>query len=96
MAYDWNSPIPVAALSLAWFEEVDHRFLHGARLFATDVAPFDRLIPFARLEGRRVLEIGCGMGFHTELLVRAGARVTSSTFRLVQSKRRAAVSPLKA
>lgn len=77
MAYDWKSPIPVAAFSAAWFDEIDQRFLYGARLFATEVAPFDRLIPFERLDGRRVLEIGCGMGLHTELLVRAGARVTS-------------------
>lgn len=77
MAYDWKSPILFAAFSAAWFDEVDQRFLHGARLFATDTAPLDRLIPFERLNGQRVLEIGCGMGLHTELLMQAGAHVTS-------------------
>jgi 2-polyprenyl-3-methyl-5-hydroxy-6-metoxy-1,4-benzoquinol methylase len=77
MAYEGKSSIGVAAFSAAWFDEIDQRFLHGARLFATDAVPFDRLIPFERLKGRRVLEIGCGMGLHTELLVRAGAHVTS-------------------
>src|SRR5262249_31175049 len=36
-----------------------------------------RILPFDTLEGRAVLEIGCGMGLHSELLVRAGARVTA-------------------
>lgn len=29
------------------------------------------------LSGKRVLEIGCGMGFHSELLARSGANLTS-------------------
>ena len=96
---DWKSPIPAAPLSAAWFTEIDQRFLYGARLFATDVAPFDRLIPFERLEGRRVLEIGCGMGLHTELMVRAGARVTSvdlSSRSVEATRRRLALKGLTA
>lgn len=30
-----------------------------------------------QLAGKRVLEIGCGMGFHSEMLTRAGAALTS-------------------
>jgi 2-polyprenyl-3-methyl-5-hydroxy-6-metoxy-1,4-benzoquinol methylase len=99
MAYDWKTPIPIPALSAAWFAEIDQRFLHGARLFATDAAPFDRMIPFARLRGQQVLEIGCGMGLHTELLVRAGARVTSidlSSRSVESTKRRLALKDLHA
>lgn len=44
--------------TLAWFDDQDacHDVAH--RHFATDVTPFDRLIPYASLAGRPVLEIG--------------------------------------
>jgi 2-polyprenyl-3-methyl-5-hydroxy-6-metoxy-1,4-benzoquinol methylase len=77
MAYDWHHEIDVPEFSRQWFDEIDARFLHGARLFATDRHPFDRLIPYGEIAGARVLEIGCGMGLHTELMVRAGADVTA-------------------
>ena len=37
---------------------------------------FSKLIP-ANLEGKKVLEIGCGLGAHTEMLCKSGANVTS-------------------
>jgi len=77
MSYDWNDRIPHERFSAAHFDEMDRRFIHGARLFAHENAPFDRIIPFAQLAGRDVLEIGCGMGLHSELIARAGARLTS-------------------
>jgi SAM-dependent methyltransferase len=77
MAYDWHGEIKAAPGTAEWFDAIDARFLYGARLFAHDSKPFDRLIPFDRLAGRRVLEIGCGMGLHTELLTRAGADVNA-------------------
>lgn len=77
MSYDWNDRVRREGYTADWFDEIDRRFVHSARLFATDVYPFDRLIPYDRLAGRDVLEVGCGMGLHTELMVRAGARVTA-------------------
>ena len=77
MSYDWNSHIDCEKFSLEWYDEIDRRFIHDSRLYGHDQAPFDRMIPFEKLKGRKVLEIGCGMGFHTELLIRAGADVTS-------------------
>ena len=77
MAYDWRGENEAERFSTQWFDEIDKRFLHGARLFATRDRPFDQLIPFERLAGARVLEIGCGMGLHSELLTRAGADLTS-------------------
>lgn len=77
MAYDWHGEVAAEPGSLAWFAAIDRTFVHGARLFAHGAQPFDRIIPFADLEGKRVLEIGCGMGLHTELMLRAGARLTS-------------------
>jgi 2-polyprenyl-3-methyl-5-hydroxy-6-metoxy-1,4-benzoquinol methylase len=77
MSYDWREPSPFPRFSAGWFDDIDRRFLHAARLFDGTPNPFDTLMDTASLAGRRVLEIGCGMGFHTELLVRAGAEVTS-------------------
>ena len=77
MSYDWNDKVQVEKYTNEWFDEIDKRFVHGARVFAHDQAPFDRLIPFAELQGKRVLEIGCGMGYHSELLVRSGALLTA-------------------
>src|SRR5262245_34816574 len=73
MAYDWHGEIGAPRLSREWFRAIDGRFLDGARLALTDARPFDRVLPYDRLPGARVLEIGCGMGLHTELMVRAGA-----------------------
>jgi 2-polyprenyl-3-methyl-5-hydroxy-6-metoxy-1,4-benzoquinol methylase len=75
MSYDWKNRIGTPRFSAEWFAEADARFIHAARLFATDARPFDRIIPFDRLAGKRVLEIGCGMGLHSELMARAGAQV---------------------
>ncbi len=77
MAYDWHGELACERGSPSWFDAIDDRFRHGARLFAHGDAAFDRIIPFADLAGKRVLEIGCGMGLHTELMLKAGARVTS-------------------
>ena len=77
MSYDWHEKVGHEPYSAAWFEEIDRRFVYGARLFAHDKRPFDRIIPFERIKGQRVLEIGCGMGLHSELLAGAGADLTS-------------------
>jgi 2-polyprenyl-3-methyl-5-hydroxy-6-metoxy-1,4-benzoquinol methylase len=77
MSYDWNDREQAPRFSQEWFDAIDQRFLEGARLYGTEQRPFDRIIPFERLKGADVLEIGCGMGLHTELMVRAGARLSA-------------------
>src|SRR5580698_9910755 len=77
MSYDWRNEIGAARFSSEWFDAIDQRFIQSARLYGNDQRPFDRIIPFDRLAGADVLEIGCGMGLHTELMARAGARVTA-------------------
>lgn len=77
MSYDWKDRVPAERFSSEWFDEIDHRFIHSSRLFATRERPFDRIIPFDQIGGKSVLEIGCGMGLHTELMTRAGASVCS-------------------
>lgn len=77
MTYDWRAEINTPRYSSDWFDRVDLSFIEASRPYATDDAPFDRILPLDGLRGRRVLEIGCGMGLHTETMVRAGARVTA-------------------
>lgn len=77
MSYDWNDKVRNPRYSAEWFDEIDKRFIEAARLFATDRDPFDRIIPLSQLSGKRVLEIGCGMGLHSEVMVRAGAHLTA-------------------
>lgn len=77
MTYDWDRENRFEHGSLAWFDEIDRAFLKGAHLFATRDQPFDRIIPLTFIRGKRVLEIGCGMGLHTETMAKAGAIVTA-------------------
>ena len=77
MSYDWHNEIGAPRFSAPWFDAIDQRFIDSARLYGTDQQPFDRIIPFGRLAGADVLEIGCGMGLHTQLMASAGARVTA-------------------
>jgi len=96
MAYDWHGDIVATRFTREWFDRIDAAFTHGARLFAPS---FDRIIPLARLAGRRVLEIGCGMGFHSELLAGSGADLTSidlSPTSIEATRKRLEIKGLKA
>jgi 2-polyprenyl-3-methyl-5-hydroxy-6-metoxy-1,4-benzoquinol methylase len=75
MSYDWRDEIKHERFTAPWYEETDGRFLFAHRLFAHSGRPFGNIIPFERLQGARVLEIGCGMGLHTEHLARGGAHL---------------------
>ena len=77
MSYDWKDRIVRQEFSREWFDEVDRRFITSARHFAHTARPFGKIIPFDHIAGKRVLEVGCGMGLHTELMARAGAQVTA-------------------
>jgi 2-polyprenyl-3-methyl-5-hydroxy-6-metoxy-1,4-benzoquinol methylase len=77
MDYDWRSESRSEPGSPEWFARVDEQFMLASQLFATAERPLDRILPLESLAGKRVLEIGCGMGFHTETMVRAGAKVTA-------------------
>jgi 2-polyprenyl-3-methyl-5-hydroxy-6-metoxy-1,4-benzoquinol methylase len=77
MSYDWNDNSTLVPMTLTWFDDIDQRFLHAARLFSEAANPFEQLMHIDQLAGKRVLEIGCGMGFHSEMLARAGALLSS-------------------
>jgi SAM-dependent methyltransferase len=78
MTYDWEETLRIAPGTPAWYDEIDRRFLESA-YFARgeDGTPFGRFLKPDLVEGKRVLEIGCGMGTHAELLVRNGADLTA-------------------
>ncbi len=72
MRYDWRHPVAIEGLSRAWFAEIDRRFFEAARVYMPwTTTPFDELIPYRELSGKRVIEIGVGMGSHAGLLARA-------------------------
>ncbi len=75
MTYDWDHGRD-GARPLSWFDEQDRLSIKAHRHFATMPRPFADLIPYDRLDGAEVLEIGSGSGFHAELMARAGAKVT--------------------
>lgn len=77
MSYSWKTKVHLMEFSEAWFDDIDRRFLHAVRLFSAADNPFDELMNIKQLRGRRVLEIGCGMGCHSEMLARAGAEVNA-------------------
>lgn len=76
MTYDWHQTIAIEPMTEAWFAEMDARWIDATYPYLSTQRPFDRIMP-DDLTGVRVLEIGCGMGLHTEQLALRGALVTA-------------------
>lgn len=76
MTYDWHGKNSTEPHSRKWFDEIDRSFVAASFPYLSSHRPFDRIMP-ETLAGKRVLEIGCGMGLHTEELVTRGAEVTA-------------------
>src|SRR5439155_20087855 len=77
MVYDWSER-PGSVTDPEYLAAVERRFLSESWFAQVDGAPpYSKLIPFAELEGKDVLEIGCGSGVHAKLLAQAGARITA-------------------
>jgi SAM-dependent methyltransferase len=78
MTYDWEQTLQIQPGSREWYQEIDRRFLESAYYAkGKDGVPFGRFLRPEFIRGKRVLEIGCGMGTHAEMLVAAGARLTA-------------------
>lgn len=76
MAYGWRDPIRFAEGTREFFEELDRRFFYASPFFEGN-RPFAGLIPFELLKEKRVLEIGCGLGSHAQLLAETGCQLTA-------------------
>lgn len=76
MSYDWRRTNGAPEGSREFFDEIDRRFFKASPFFCGE-PPFSRLIPFGGLVGKRVLEIGCGLGSHSQLLAEAGCELTA-------------------
>lgn len=99
MAYDWADKIKLPRFSREWYDAIDAEFLYGSRLFATAHQAFDRIMPLPELRRARVLEIGCGMGLHTQTMANAGAEVTAvdlTSTAVEATRRRLALTGLQA
>jgi len=63
--------------SRRFFELADERFLSWNVPLHTDAGPFGGIFPYAQMHGRRVLEIGCGMGCMAMNWAQRGAEFTA-------------------
>jgi 2-polyprenyl-3-methyl-5-hydroxy-6-metoxy-1,4-benzoquinol methylase len=80
MSYDWHKTIRASEGTPEFYQEIDRRFFSSSSFYRGPAAisrPFERWIPFDKLRGRRVLEIGCGLGAHSQLFSEAGCHLTS-------------------
>jgi 2-polyprenyl-3-methyl-5-hydroxy-6-metoxy-1,4-benzoquinol methylase len=89
MTYDWHKSIRPSEGTKEFYETIDERFFASSS-FYRGTRPFERLIPFERLRGKRVLEIGCGIGSHARLLAQSGCHLTciDLTSRAIENTRR--------
>jgi ubiquinone/menaquinone biosynthesis C-methylase UbiE len=78
MTYDWEKTLQIESGTLQWYDEIDRRFLDSAYYAkGANGEPFGRFLNPDLVRGKQVLEIGCGMGTHAELLLRNGACLTA-------------------
>ena len=93
MSYDWHKTIVPTEGTREFYEEIDRRFFSSSSFYRDPLISarrFQRWIPFDLLRGKRVLEIGCGLGSHAQLMSEAGCNLTciDLTDRAVENTRR--------
>ncbi len=79
MTYDWDKTMAIKPNSKEFFQEIDKRFFDALIPFAhlyNSKIPFENLIPYKILTGKKVLEIGCGAGSLASVFSTLGADYT--------------------
>lgn len=78
MTYDWRKTLSYEEGTPEFYEAIDNRFWTAA-WFAHEPneQPFNKLIDYEALAGKRVLEVGCGSGAISAQLARHGALLTA-------------------
>lgn len=89
MSYDWHKTLKQSEGTREFYEEVDRRFFSSSP-FYRGRQPFEKWIPLDRIRGKHVLEIGCGLGTHAQLLSESGCDLTciDLTEKAVENTRR--------
>jgi ubiquinone/menaquinone biosynthesis C-methylase UbiE len=78
MNYDWeNKKTGLKEGTEGFFKRIDKDFFSAADFIEKNGRPFGKIIPFGWIRGKKVLEVGCGMGSVSQLMALAGAKVTS-------------------
>ena len=76
-----KAPAKSSKLTKEWFEKIDEIFFDQHAEFANDehedAVPFSKLVDFSFMKGKKVLEIGCGMGSHSGLISQYASELTS-------------------
>ena len=88
----------VAIGSQRFFELADERFYSWNVALHTEAGPFGAIFPYAAMRGRRVLEVGCGMGCMAMNWARNGALITAidlNPFSVEQTRRQFDLFDLK-
>lgn len=77
MRYDWKRAVEAEPFCQSFYKEIDTRFFRNVWEFMPwEKVPFDNLIDFEALQGKKVLEIGVGIGSHAQLLAERAASYT--------------------
>ena len=81
MTYDWVHDLGEIKYNKDYFDKIDEIFSYGHSLCNNPRWPdgyiLENFIPYNELQGKRVLEIGCGAGLVSSHLAKAGADLSA-------------------